>query len=163
MKDIINVKNLIFRYPIGESGKEKTVIKNISLNIEEGSFTAIIGKNGSGKSTFAKCINALLVAEEGDVFVLGMNTKDEEHIWDIRQNVAMVFQNPDNQIVAAIVEDDVAFGPENLGIESSEIRKRVDKALESVNMEDFKKNSPHLMSLLVRKIWGCSPKKSDGG
>lgn len=146
MKDIINVKNLIFRYPIGESGKEKTVIKNISLNIEEGSFTAIIGKNGSGKSTFAKCINALLVAEEGDVFVLGMNTKDEEHIWDIRQNVAMVFQNPDNQIVAAIVEDDVAFGPENLGMQPEEIRRRVDDSLDAVKMDAFRKKGPHQLS-----------------
>lgn len=146
MTDIIKVENLIFKYPPGESGKEKTAIDDISLNIEEGSFTAIIGRNGSGKSTFAKCINTLLVAGSGDVWVMGMNTKDDEHIWKIRQAAAMVFQNPDNQIVAAIVEDDVAFGPENLGIEPELIRERVDDSLDAVRMGEFKKKGPHQLS-----------------
>ena len=146
MTDIIKIENLIFKYPPNENGKEKIAINDISLSIAEGSFTAIIGRNGSGKSTFAKCINALLVAGEGDVFVDGMNTKDESKIWDIRQTAAMVFQNPDNQIVAAIVEDDVAFGPENLGVEPRTIRQRVDESLESVKMWDYRKKGPHQLS-----------------
>ena len=146
MTDTIKIENLIFKYPPNENGKEKIAINDISLSIAEGSFTAIIGRNGSGKSTLAKCINALLVAGEGDVFVDGMNTKDESKIWDIRQTAAMVFQNPDNQIVAAIVEDDVAFGPENLGVEPRIIRQRVDESLESVKMWDYRKKGPHQLS-----------------
>lgn len=146
MTDIIKIENLIFKYPPNENGKEKIAINDISLSIAEGSFTAIIGRNGSGKSTLAKCINALLVAGEGDVFVDGMNTKDESKIWDIRQTAAMVFQNPDNQIVAAIVEDDVAFGPENLGVEPRTIRQRVDESLESVKLWDYRKKGPHQLS-----------------
>lgn len=146
MTDIIKIENLIFKYPPNENGKEKIAINDISLSIAEGSFTAIIGRNGSGKSTLAKCINSLLVAGEGDVFVDGMNTKDESKIWDIRQTAAMVFQNPDNQIVAAIVEDDVAFGPENLGVEPRTIRQRVDESLESVKMWDYRKKGPHQLS-----------------
>lgn len=146
MTDIIKIENLIFKYPPNENGKEKIAINDISLSIAEGSFTAIIGRNGSGKSTLAKCINALLVAGEGDVFVDGMNTKNESKIWDIRQTAAMVFQNPDNQIVAAIVEDDVAFGPENLGVEPRTIRQRVDESLESVKMWDYRKKGPHQLS-----------------
>ena len=146
MTDIIKIENLIFKYPPNENGKEKIAINDISLSIAEGSFTAIIGRNGSGKSTLAKCINALLVAGEGDVFVDEMNTKDESKIWDIRQTAAMVFQNPDNQIVAAIVEDDVAFGPENLGVEPRTIRQRVDESLESVKMWDYRKKGPHQLS-----------------
>lgn len=146
MTDTIKIENLIFKYPPNENGKEKIAINDISLSIAEGSFTAIIGRNGSGKSTLAKCINALLVAGEGDVFVDGMNTKDESKIWDIRQTAAMVFQNPDNQIVAAIVEDDVAFGPENLGVEPRTIRQRVDESLESVKMWDYRKKGPHQLS-----------------
>ena len=146
MTDIIKIENLIFKYPPNENGEEKIAINDIRLSIAEGSFTAIIGRNGSGKSTLAKCINALLVAGEGDVFVDGMNTKDESKIWDIRQTAAMVFQNPDNQIVAAIVEDDVAFGPENLGVEPRTIRQRVDESLESVKMWDYRKKGPHQLS-----------------
>lgn len=146
MTDIIKIENLIFKYPPNENGEEKIAINDISLSIAEGSFTAIIGRNGSGKSTLAECINALLVAGEGDVFVDGMNTKDESKIWDIRQTAAMVFQNPDNQIVAAIVEDDVAFGPENLGVEPRTIRQRVDESLESVKMWDYRKKGPHQLS-----------------
>lgn len=146
MTDIIKIENLIFKYPPNEKGEEKIAINDISLSIAEVSFTAIIGRNGSGKSTLAKCINALLVAGKGDVFVDGMNTKDESKIWDIRQTAAMVFQNPDNQIVAAIVEDDVAFGPENLGVEPRTIRQRVDESLESVKMWDYRKKGPHQLS-----------------
>jgi len=121
-------------------------MKNVSFEIEAGTFTAIIGKNGSGKSTLAKNLNGLLIPTEGDVIVGGYNTKDDAHIWDIRQTAGMVFQNPDNQLVSAIVEDDVAFGPENLGIEPAEIRSRVDKALKAVNMWQFRKKAPHLLS-----------------
>lgn len=109
-------------------------IDGVSFEIEPGSFTAIIGKNGSGKSTLAKNLNGLLLPTEGDILVADYNTKDDAHIWDVRQTAGMVFQNPDNQLVSAIVEDDVAFGPENLGVDPKEIRQRVDQALEAVNM-----------------------------
>lgn len=130
----------------GENKNPRNVINGVNLNIKEGEFVALLGHNGSGKSTLAKLINALFIPKKGQVLVDGFDTKDDKSVWDIRSRAGMVFQNPDNQLVATVVEDDVAFGPENLGIESSEIRKRVDKALESVNMEDFKKNSPHLLS-----------------
>lgn len=147
MEDIIKIEDLTFKYIKDEDEDEDiSAIRGISLNIEKGSFTAIIGKNGSGKSTLAKNLNGLLIPTEGVVYVDGWNTKDEEHIWEIRQIAGMVFQNPDNQLVSSIVEDDVAFGLENLGIEPSEIRKRVDIALESVDMGEFKKNAPHLLS-----------------
>ncbi len=146
MGAIIKVENLIFSYSQGEGLEEERALNQITLEIEEGSFTAIIGKNGSGKSTLAKCMNALLLPVEGTVVVGGYDTKDEDHIWDVRQTAGMVFQNPDNQIVSAIVEDDVAFGPENLGIEADEIRKRVDAALQAVDMEEFRKKAPHLLS-----------------
>ena len=123
-----------------------TVIDNVSFDIEKGSFTAIIGKNGSGKSTLAKNINALLLPAGGAVYVKGYDTKDPEHIWDVRQTAGMVFQNPDNQIVSSIVEDDVAFGPENLGVDPAIIRQRVDNALEAVNMGKFRNKAPHMLS-----------------
>lgn len=145
MEKIIKINNLIFKYhPEDEDGL--VVIDDVSLDVEKGSFTAIIGRNGSGKSTLAKNINALLIPTSGDVYVKDYNTKDEEHIWDIRQTAGMVFQNPDNQIVSSIVEDDVAFGPENLGIDSKVIRLRVDSALEAVNMGDYKNKEPHMLS-----------------
>lgn len=145
MEKIIKISNLIFRYhPEDEDGL--VVIDDVSLDVEKGSFTAIIGRNGSGKSTLAKNINALLIPTSGDVYVKDYNTKDEEHIWDIRQTAGMVFQNPDNQIVSSIVEDDVAFGPENLGIDPKVIRFRVDSALEAVNMGDYKNKEPHMLS-----------------
>lgn len=146
MSAIINIENLIFSYAQGEGVEEEPALDGISLDIERGSFTAIIGKNGSGKSTLAKCLNALLIPAEGRVLVAGYDTKDEDHLWDIRQTAGMVFQNPDNQIVSAIVEDDVAFGPENLGIQPEKIRERVDRALQSVDMEEFRKKAPHLLS-----------------
>ena len=146
MDSIIKIENLIFEYRKEEEEQPVKAINNIRLEVEKGSFTAILGKNGSGKSTLAKNLNGLLLPTGGTVYVNGYNTADEEHIWDVRQSAGMVFQNPDNQLVSAIVEDDVAFGPENLGIEPAEIRRRVDKALEDVNMGPFKGKSPHLLS-----------------
>lgn len=146
MDKIIRIKNLIYNYAVEEDETPVTAINNISLEIERGSFTAILGKNGSGKSTLAKNLNGLLLPSEGTIFVENWNTKDDEHIWDIRQIAGMVFQNPDNQLVSSIVEDDVAFGPENLGIKPEIIRKRVEESLESVNMLQYKKRAPHLLS-----------------
>ncbi len=146
MEKIISVQNVTFEYTREEGSEPVTAMKNVSFEIETGTFTAIIGKNGSGKSTLAKNLNGLLIPTSGDIIVGGYNTKDDAHIWDIRQTAGMVFQNPDNQLVSAIVEDDVAFGPENLGVEPAEIRRRVDKALEAVNMGQFKKKAPHLLS-----------------
>ena len=142
MTGIIDVKNLVYKY----DDNKKNAVDNLSLSIKEGEFVVIIGHNGSGKSTLAKHFNGIFLPTEGDVFVKGMNTKDEENIWNIRQNAGMVFQNPDNQIVATIVEDDVAFGPENLGVEKEEIRKRVDEALNIVRMSEFSQKPPHNLS-----------------
>lgn len=146
MEKMINVQNVTFEYSREEGSETVTAMKNVSFELEAGTFTAIIGKNGSGKSTLAKNLNGLLLPTDGDILVGGYNTKDEAHIWDVRQTAGMVFQNPDNQLVSAIVEDDVAFGPENLGVEPEEIRRRVDKALEAVNMGQFRKKAPHLLS-----------------
>lgn len=142
---MIEIKNVSFRYD-SEEEISKNVIDHIDLTIQEGEFVALLGHNGSGKSTLAKLINGLILPNEGEILVDGMSTKDESHIWDIRSRAGMVFQNPDNQLVATIVEDDVAFGPENLGIEPAEIRQRVDTALAAVGMTDFKENAPHLLS-----------------
>lgn len=146
MDSIITIENLKFEYV--KEGEETTItaLHDINLQIQRGSFTAILGKNGSGKSTLAKNLNGLFLPTGGVIYVNGFDTADEEHIWDVRQSAGMVFQNPDNQLVSAIVEDDVAFGPENLGIEPGEIRRRVDKALEDVNMGAFKDKPPHLLS-----------------
>lgn len=146
MENIIKIDNLYFQYPHGEDEEPKLAIKGVSLEIEEGSFTAIIGQNGSGKSTLAKNLNGLLLTSKGAVYVSGMDTRDEDKIWDIRQTAGMVFQNPDNQLVSAIVEDDVAFGPENIGIDPVEIRARVDEALDAVKMGKYKRKAPHLLS-----------------
>ena len=146
MENIIEIDNLYFQYPHGEDEEPKLAIKGVSLEIEEGSFTAIIGQNGSGKSTLAKNLNGLLLPSKGAVYVSGMDTRDEDKIWDIRQTAGMVFQNPDNQLVSAIVEDDVAFGPENIGIDPVEIRARVDEALDAVKMGKYKRKAPHLLS-----------------
>ena len=142
MDSIIRIENLTFAY--GES--EAPAIKNLSLEIERGSFVAVLGHNGSGKSTLAKHLNAILLPGEGKVYVNGMDTSSEEHTIDIRRSVGMVFQNPDNQIVASVVEDDVAFAPENLGVPSEEIRRRVDDALKSVGMYDYRLHAPHRLS-----------------
>lgn len=146
MENIIKIDNLYFQYPHGEDEEPKLAIKGVSLEIEEGSFTAIIGQNGSGKSTLAKNLNGLLLPGKGAVYVSGMDTRDEDKIWDIRQTAGMVFQNPDNQLVSAIVEDDVAFGPENIGVDPVEIRARVDEALDAVKMGKYKRKAPHLLS-----------------
>ena len=129
-----------------EMGNPVHALKDVDVTIYKGEFVAIIGTNGSGKSTLAKHFNVLLTPSEGPVKVLGLDTQDPAHSWDIRQHVGMVFQNPDNQIVAAVVEEDVAFGPENLGIEPSEIRRRVDEALKAVNMSQYALHAPHLLS-----------------
>ena len=146
MDKIISVQNITFAYTREEGAETVKAIDGVSFEIEPGSFTAIIGKNGSGKSTLAKNLNGLLLPTEGDILVADYNTKDDAHIWDVRQTAGMVFQNPDNQLVSAIVEDDVAFGPENLGVDPQEIRRRVDQALEAVNMGQFKNKAPHLLS-----------------
>ena len=146
MEDFIKVGDLTFEYVKSEDGTAVRAIDSVSFSVERGSFTAVIGQNGSGKSTLAKNINALLVPTSGRVMVDGLDTSVPEHVWDVRSRVAMVFQNPDNQIVSSIVEDDVAFGPENLGIEPAEIRKRVDEALTGVEMYDFRKKAPHMLS-----------------
>ncbi len=129
-----------------EDGKTFDALSDVTCTIPRGSFTAIIGTNGSGKSTLARHLNALYLPTAGEVIVEGMKTSDMEHIWDIRQKVGMVFQNPDNQLVAAIVEEDVAFGPENLGVPAEEIRKRVDYALEKVGMSAYRTHSPAMLS-----------------
>ena len=145
----IKVENLIYDYMKTDEGGAPVAtraIKGVSFNIERGSFTAIIGQNGSGKSTLAKNLNGLLFPTEGKVCIDGLDTSVPENVWNVRQKVAMVFQNPDNQIVSAIVEDDVAFGPENLGIDPAEIRRRVDSALDGVEMGDYKEKAPHMLS-----------------
>ena len=142
--EIIKVENLKHIYKTATG--EKIALDDVNLKISEGEFVAIIGTNGSGKSTLAKHFNALLKPTEGKVFVENLDTADEKNLWEIRSKVGMVFQNPDNEIVAAIVEDDVAFGLENLGIEPKKIRERVDLALEEVGMKNFKKFSPSKLS-----------------
>ena len=147
--DFIKAENLTFEYvktDVEGAVHKLKALDNVSFSVKKGSFTAIIGQNGSGKSTLAKNINALLIPTEGKMYVDGIDTSDPARVWDIRERVAMVFQNPDNQIVSSIVEDDVAFGPENLGVESSEIRRRVDAALGGVEMYEFRKKAPHLLS-----------------
>ncbi len=144
-ENIISFNNVSFTYD-SEEKTQMPAVKDISLNIRKGEFVVVLGHNGSGKSTFAKLTNTILIPEKGKVLVNGMDTADEELIYDIRRTVGMVFQNPDNQIVATIVEDDVAFGPENLGIPPAEIRKRVDEALRDVGMYDFRLREPHKLS-----------------
>lgn len=129
-----------------EEGKTFDALKNVTTQIKKGEFTAIIGTNGSGKSTLARHLNALLIPTEGELIVEGMRTSDAGRVWDIRQKVGMVFQNPDNQLVAAVVEEDVAFGPENLGVPPEEIRERVDLALEKVGMTSYRKQAPSMLS-----------------
>lgn len=147
---MIETKNLSFIYleEDMESGeiKEEKVLKDINIEIEKGSFTAVLGHNGSGKSTLAKHFNAILLPSGGKVYVKGMDTADENNIFNIRQSAGMVFQNPDNQMVAALVEDEVAFAPENLGVEPKEIRRRVDECLEIVNMTKYAQSSPSKLS-----------------
>ncbi|MEW8994214.1 energy-coupling factor transporter ATPase [Clostridium sp.] len=139
-------ENLRYTYPPDSEGNIKLAIDGVNITINKGEFVVVLGHNGSGKSTFAKHINALLIPTEGKISVSGYDTSNEENVWNVRSKAGMVFQNPDNQIVATIVEEDVAFGPENLGVEANEIRRRVDESLKRVNMYDYKKHGPHLLS-----------------
>lgn len=145
MNPIIKVKDVYFDYT-NQEGENTVALDGVSLDINKGEFVVIIGHNGSGKSTLAKHFNALLHPASGEVLVKGMNTRDDDKLWNIRQTAGMVFQNPDNQMVATIVEDDVAFGPENLAVPTEKIRQRVDQALLSVNMSDFAESAPHFLS-----------------
>ncbi len=142
MQNIIEIKNAVYKY----DDESEDVLHGVSLNIKKGEFLCILGHNGCGKSTLAKLINGLYQPTSGSVLVMGMDTKDEDKIIDIRSKAGMVFQNPDNQMVATIVEEDVAFGPENLGVPNPELRQRVDNALKTVNMFQFKDSAPHRLS-----------------
>ncbi len=143
---MIQCENVSFCYDTENIDEKNAAVKNINFSVERGSFVAILGRNGSGKSTLAKLLNGILVPNSGRVLVEGMDTAEDENLIPIRKKVGMVFQNPDNQLVSNIVEEDIAFGPENLGIDPAEIRKRVDRALEIVNMTAFKKHAPHKLS-----------------
>lgn len=143
---MITTKKLTYSYKNDDEKPDLLVLKELDLTIEKGSFTAVLGHNGSGKSTLAKHFNAILLPDGGKVYVLGMDTSDPAKLFDIRSSVGMVFQNPDNQIVTSIVEDEVAFAPENLGVEPSEIRKRVDNALETVGMSEYRLRAPSRLS-----------------
>ena len=145
---MIKCMNVYFKYIRNLEGisEEKYAVKDVNLEVKKGEFLVILGHNGSGKSTIAKHMNALVVPTKGTVVVDGLDTSDSENVWNIRSKAGMVFQNPDNQLVATIVEEDVAFGPENLGIEPSEIRRRVNESLEKVGMSKYKRHAPHLLS-----------------
>ena len=146
MQETIQTEHLAYTYPGVEDTPGVAVFKDLNLTIENGSFVAILGSNGCGKSTLAKHFNAILLPTGGKVWVYGMDTADEEKLIQIRRSVGMVFQNPDNQIVANVVEEDVAFGPENLGVASPEIRRRVELALKQVGMYEYREHAPHLLS-----------------
>lgn len=143
---MIKCDDLLFKYINHEDNTEKIAINNVNMNVNQGEFLVILGHNGSGKSTMAKHMNALLLPSGGKIYVDNLDTLNSENIWEIRRKAGMVFQNPDNQLVATIVEEDVAFGPENLGVNPSEIRKRVDDSLKAVGMYQYRKHSPHLLS-----------------
>ena len=142
----IKLENVYYAYEAEEGEKPVNAVDGVSLEVEEGSFVAVVGHNGSGKSTLARLFNGLLLPDSGSVTVFGMDTKDEKQIYSIRSSVGMVFQNPDNQMVASVVEDDIAFGPENLGLPREEIIRRVDRALEQVGMSEYRKSTPFRMS-----------------
>ena len=146
MAVMIETKDLTYTYPAPEGETNPPALRGVSVTIEKGSFTVVLGHNGSGKSTFAKHLNAVLLPRGGAVYVEGMDTRDERMLLEIRRRTGMVFQNPDNQIVANVVEEDVAFAPENLGVSSREIRQRVDDALAAVGMGEFARHAPHLLS-----------------
>lgn len=147
MANFIEVKDVVYRYS-KEQGDDNLcpAIDHVSIEIKRGEYIAIAGSNGSGKSTFARCLNGLLLPTEGEILIDGMDTNDDDLIWDIRKKIGMVFQNPDNQIVSSMVEDEVAFGPENIGIENPELRKRVDNALKSVGMYEYRNREAHKLS-----------------
>lgn len=142
---MFDIRHMAHTY-VDEDGNTGYALRDVSVQIKHGEFVAVIGTNGSGKSTFAKHLNALLLPTEGDVLVDGISVRDEARVWDIRSRVGMVFQNPDNQIVAAVVEEDVAFGPENLGVPREELQERVDAALAAVDMTAYRKHAPHMLS-----------------
>lgn len=145
--NIFEVNNVNYSYTVYDDiGNDIQAIKDISVNIQNGEFVVVLGRNGSGKSTMARLLNALLIPKMGRVLVMGMDTADEGNVWNIRSTAGMVFQNPDNQIIATTVEEDVAFGPENLGVDPYEIRTRVDEALATVGISHLKENAPHLLS-----------------
>jgi len=144
--NIIKFDNTEYKYKSHTEIEEKPAVSNLNLEIEQGQFVVVIGKNGSGKSTFARLMNALILPTKGAVYINGLKTSEDEYLWDIRQCVGMVFQNPDNQIVATSVEEDVAFGPENLGVPSNEIKARVEDSLKAVGMSEYKKSAPHNLS-----------------
>ena len=146
MAVMIETRDLTYTYPAPEGEQNPPALRDVTVEIEKGSFTVVLGHNGSGKSTFAKHLNAVLLPCGGAVYVGGMDTRDEKLLLEIRRRTGMVFQNPDNQIVANVVEEDVAFGPENLGVPTAEIRRRVDDALAAVGMEQFASHAPHLLS-----------------
>ena len=146
MSEIISVEHLAYTYPGIDDGPGVVVFEDMNLTIQEGTFVAVLGTNGCGKSTLAKHFNSILLPSGGKVYVCGIDTANEERIMQVRRNVGMVFQNPDNQIVANVVEEDVAFGPENLGVSSPEIRHRVNKALKQVGMYEYREHAPHLLS-----------------
>ncbi|MDY4976116.1 MAG: energy-coupling factor transporter ATPase [Clostridia bacterium] len=141
---MIEVKDVSFSYR--QEDRETVVLKKLNLSVHQGEFLVILGRNGSGKSTLAKLLNAVLLPQEGTVTVNGIDTREEAHLFDIRSQVGMVFQNPDNQIVSAVVEEDVAFAPENLGVPPAEIRQRVAQALETVGMSEYRRHAPHMLS-----------------
>ena len=147
---MIKAKDVVYEYQkFDEEGnvcETKRAVDGVELDVKKGDFVAILGHNGSGKSTLAKHINALLLPSEGEIWVAGMNTKEEDHVWDIRQSAGMVFQNPDNQIIGTVVEEDVGFGPENMGIPTEEIWTRVEEALKAVGMYKYRKHSPNRLS-----------------
>lgn len=143
---MITCRDLSYEYQGSSENKIKLALENITLEVKKGEFLVILGRNGSGKSTVAKLMNALLTPSSGKMYIDGLDTSKEENVWKVRNKAGMVFQNPDNQIVATIVEEDVAFGPENLGVPSEEIRKRVDQSLKRVNMYEYRRHAPHLLS-----------------
>lgn len=145
-ENMIKSEDLVFKYVNTEEQTEKVAINHVSMEVKKGEFLVILGHNGSGKSTMAKHMNALLLPSGGKMYVDGLDTSDIENLWEVRRRAGMVFQNPDNQLVATIVEEDVAFGPENLGIDPKEIRERVDDSLKAVGMYEYRKHTPHLLS-----------------
>ncbi|NLK58910.1 MAG: energy-coupling factor transporter ATPase [Tissierellia bacterium] len=144
MDPIIQIEHLDYMYEGAPEGKK--ALDDLSIEVYPGEFVAVLGHNGSGKSTLAKLLNGLILPTNGEIRIAGMNTKDEERLWDIRRTCGMVFQNPDNQIIATVVEEDIAFGPENLGVPMPELKERVDRALAIVEMEEYRKHAPHLLS-----------------
>lgn len=145
-ENMIKSEDLVFKYANAEEQTEKVAINHVSMEVKKGEFLVILGHNGSGKSTMAKHMNALLLPSGGKMYVDGLDTSDIENLWEVRRRAGMVFQNPDNQLVATIVEEDVAFGPENLGVDPKEIRERVDDSLKAVGMYEYRKHAPHLLS-----------------